>query len=219
MIELSFTKIRDVKSPSRWHWTDSGIDFFIPNDINDLFNAENCIYTPKEYISTEEQKKLKSENFNLENWKIKIPAWYWILIPSWIKIVFTQKSESDLSWKRKVRIWEEGKLEMLFPDWKSVTWTHSSFDLVFANKSWVATKKNLLVWASVVDEAYRWEIHFHLINSSKFDVEVEVWDKIIQWIVRPVALIRPEEISVDIYENELSETTRWWWGFWSTWTK
>ena len=211
MVNVNFVKTRDVKSPSRGHWTDSWIDFFIPNDINDLFNAENCIYTPKEYISEDEQKKLKTNNFNLESWEITIPAWYGILIPSWIKIAFTSNKE---------RIWEDWKAQMLlpFPSWEDVIDVPTSFDLVFNNKSWVATKRNLLVWASVVDEAYRWEMHFHLINASKFDVKVEAWDKIVQWIVRSVALVMPEEITVETYDS-LSNTSRWEWWFGSTWTK
>ncbi len=33
---LNFTKIRDVKSPIRAHATDAGIDFFIPNDFEEV---------------------------------------------------------------------------------------------------------------------------------------------------------------------------------------
>lgn len=210
MINVSFIKIRDVKSPARWHWTDSWIDFFVPNDIKDLYDAPNCIYTPKEYISEEEQKELKKNYFNLENWKITIPAWYWILIPSWIKIAFIDRNNK--------RIWKEWKLNMLFPDWTEIIWVDSSFDLVFNNKSWIATKKNLIIWASVVDEAYRGEMHLHLINASKFDVSIEIWDKIVQWIVRPVSIVMPKEVNIEVYE-ELSDTSRGEWWFGSTWTK
>jgi len=33
---MKFTKIRDVKSPKRANSTDAGIDFFIPNDWDDI---------------------------------------------------------------------------------------------------------------------------------------------------------------------------------------
>ena len=212
MINMNFIKIRDVKSPKRWHWSDSWIDFFIPNDINDLLNAENCVYTPKEYISKKNQNQLKKENFNLKTWKIKIPSWYWLLIPSWIKIAFTEIND----WQR---IWEEWKVEMLLSNWeKKFLDVSTSFDLVFHNKSWVATKKNLIIWASVVDESYRGEIHIHLINSSKFDVEIEIWEKIVQWIIRPVSIIMSKEVNIEVYE-ELSDTSRWEWWFGSTWIK
>ena len=164
-INLHVTKIRNVKTPNKAHLTDSWIDFFIPNDINDLFNAENCIFTPKEVINLDEQKRLKKTYFNLKEWKIIIPSWYWILIPSWIKISITDKETNNWVW--------------LIDE-------NYTYDLVFHNKSWVATKKNLIVWASVVDEPYRWEIHFHLINASKFNIEISTWEKIIQWIIRPV---------------------------------
>ena len=42
--ELKFVKIRDVKSPTRAHPTDAGIDFFIPND------SEEQIVRPGESI-------------------------------------------------------------------------------------------------------------------------------------------------------------------------
>lgn len=34
--ELKFTKVRDVKSPQRANPYDAGIDFFIPNDIDEI---------------------------------------------------------------------------------------------------------------------------------------------------------------------------------------
>ena len=33
---LSYTKTRDVKDPVRGHSTDAGIDFFVPNDYEDI---------------------------------------------------------------------------------------------------------------------------------------------------------------------------------------
>lgn len=73
--KLLFSKIRDVKSPIRAHDTDAGIDFFIPNDINqeDLENSAkvtgtNLIFNPAE----------KS---------IYIPPHGSALIPSGIKVI------------------------------------------------------------------------------------------------------------------------------------
>lgn len=34
--EIVFTKVRDVKSPTRAHRTDAGIDFYVPNDIETI---------------------------------------------------------------------------------------------------------------------------------------------------------------------------------------
>lgn len=37
--ELKYTKVRNVKDPIRAHRTDAGIDFFIPNDYNEIILA------------------------------------------------------------------------------------------------------------------------------------------------------------------------------------
>ena len=51
--QLLFSKLRDVKSPTRAHDTDAGIDFFIPNDINqeDLDNSEKVTKTKLSFVS------------------------------------------------------------------------------------------------------------------------------------------------------------------------
>ena len=38
---LNFTKTRDVKDPVRGHRTDAGIDFFVPNDYDEIILAPN----------------------------------------------------------------------------------------------------------------------------------------------------------------------------------
>jgi len=201
---LIITKIRDVKSPKRWNPSDAWIDFFVPNNLKELLEAENCVYTPKEYI--ENQKEMKEKYFNLETWEITIPSWYGLLIPSWIKIAFTK-------WNELIRFWYSWVSD--FPEINEKI----TEALIFFNKSWIATKKWLLIWAQVVDEWYRWEVHLHLINPTKFDVKISAWDKITQWIpVMPIQL-EIKELNKNIYEKIFNNTERWEWWFWSTWTK
>lgn len=57
------------------------------------------------------------------------------------------------------------------------------YALVANNKSGVATKKKLIVGASVVDEDYMGEVHLHLINVGESDVEINPGDKILQFIL------------------------------------
>lgn len=57
------------------------------------------------------------------------------------------------------------------------------YALIANNKSGVATKKKLVVGASVVDEDYTGEIHLHLINVGSEEVEIHPGDKIIQFLL------------------------------------
>lgn len=189
MKTVQFYKFRDVKSPVRANRKDSGYDMFIPNSIEELFKVSNCMFTPKEYIDSETQTEMKMEYFNFDNNTITIPSWYWLLIPSWLKFVL--------------------------PDTEN---ENSTFDMVFYNKSGVAQKTNLVIWASVVDNEYRWEVHLHLINTTNKNIIIEVWQKITQFIIRELFTFPVQEISEEEFERQ-SNTDRWTWWFWSSWTK
>jgi dUTP pyrophosphatase len=69
------------------------------------------------------------------------------------------------------------------------------YDLVFHDKSGVATKKKLTTLAKVVDSDYRYpnKVHFHLWNLSNQPVEIKKDDKIIQGIIRKTELWAIEE--------------------------
>jgi dUTP pyrophosphatase len=88
--------------------------------------------------------------------------------------------------------------------------------LLAVNKSGVCTKTGLLVGASLIDENYRGEIHIHLINSSSVPVTLSRGQKIIQFILTPVLLENPQEISPEEYEEKYGETSRGSGGFGST---
>lgn len=187
--KIKFLKIRDVKSPVRWNKKDSWYDLFIPNDLQDLYDAPNCCYTPKAKLTDEEQANMKKTFFNFDKNTIIIPVWYGILIPTWIKMVFPSNNEDN-----------------------------ETYDFVLNNKSWVSTKLNLLVWAWVVDNEYRWEMHIHLINTSNKEIEVEAWQKITQGILRKLSTFDVEEISQEEFDK-YSQTDRWEGWFGSTWSK
>ena len=186
-------RLRDVRLPERGTNKSSGIDFFIPNDIIDLYNAENCKFTPSDLLTNEVQKSMKDNNFvfNIEEHTetvrpyINIPAGYGLLIPSWIKIELTDVTSGRV------------------------------YDLVFADKSWIATKLWLTIWAKVVDYDYQWEIHIHLINTTKFNIPVYPCQKIVQWIIREVVMQPIIEVEEGLIHTQ--NTDRWAWGFGSTW--
>ena len=62
---LKFKKIRDVKTPTR-SWFDSWIDFYVPNNIDNLYEAEWCKFTPSQYISEDIQLSMKKNMFIIE---------------------------------------------------------------------------------------------------------------------------------------------------------
>lgn len=108
----------------------------------------------------------------------------------------------------KIKLW----IKIVIPKW---------YDFQFVNKSGVASKTWMILWAQLVDRGYNWELILNLIWTSKIDRTIEPWMKIIQWVIRPVSLILPEEVSeVDLYTEWAKEdSTRWIGGFGSTWDK
>jgi dUTP pyrophosphatase len=70
------------------------------------------------------------------------------------------------------------------------------YALVANNKSGVATKKKLIVGAAVVDEDYTGEIHLHLINVGKTDIEINPGDKILQFILE-----KQEYCGIEVVES------------------
>jgi dUTP pyrophosphatase len=66
--------------------------------------------------------------------------------------------------------------------------------LVMMNKSGIATKKELIVGACVVDEDYQVEVHLHVINVGKHAQVIESGMKLVQGIILPVAYTVLEEV-------------------------
>jgi len=89
------------------------------------------------------------------------------------------------------------------------------YDLVLDNKSGMSTKWWFIVGAKVVDSSYRGEIHLHLINASDQIQELELWQKVVQGIIRKVELCNPTEITQEEFDKE-SNTDRGAGGFGST---
>jgi dUTP pyrophosphatase len=90
------------------------------------------------------------------------------------------------------------------------------FCMIAFNKSGVATKKQLIVGACVVDENYTGEIHLHVINTSPLDVWITPGEKLVQFVV-----LRPNYVSIEEVEEEenlkyINETERGDHGFGST---
>ena len=77
------------------------------------------------------------------------------------------------------------------------------YALIAFNKSGIATKKGLIVGACVVDNGYQGEVHISLINTTNNDVCIFQNQKIVQFILMPVANQKIDEVTLDqLYQNE-----------------
>ena len=157
--KVRFTKIREVKSPSR-NQGDAGSDFYVPE------------YT-KEFA---EVLREKNTNNNIEisdsEKTITIYPHSQILIPSGIKVDIMDK----------------------------LTY------LDFENKSGIATKKELIIGAQVIDAIYQGEVHINVHNVSNKSQIIEFGQKLAQAIHKEYRNTEWEEISNEEYDNiETSE--------------
>jgi len=80
----------------------------------------------------------------------------------------------------------------------------SGYGLIAHNKSGIASKKNLDVLASVIDETYQGEIHINLINNGNVPQILKAGDKIIQFILTPISYINPIEVKIEELFEEKS---------------
>ena len=92
------------------------------------------------------------------------------------------------------------------------------YDLVFQNKSGVASKYGLLVGSCVIDENYEGELLLNLWNVSKEKFRVEPGFKAIQGVIREVNLMGLKEVNLEsLFRGQVSERGEG--GFGSTGTK
>lgn len=68
------------------------------------------------------------------------------------------------------------------------------YALIAFNKSGVAVKQGLSVGACVVDEDYEGEIHLHMINTSDKEQVIATGQKLVQFVLVPVAYFDIEEV-------------------------
>lgn len=163
MQTMKYTKVRKVKSPTRAHPTDAGIDFFVPEDLTPEVIDEKTEMTGSSIIAQIKDGIVKS---------ISLEPNESVLIPSGIKV--------------KV------------PD---------GYMLQFSNKSGVASKRGLVVGASIVDVGYEGECHIDLHNVSRKIQTIHAGDKIVQGILIPVNFALPEEVRTaeELYAGSSSD--------------
>ena len=93
------------------------------------------------------------------------------------------------------------------------------YALIFFNKSGVATKKDLVLGACVVDQDYQGELMYNLHNIGNHEQVLKPGDKIVQGVLLSMAYMETEEIPTveELYNG--STSTRGEGGFGSTGVK
>jgi len=165
MTPLFFTKVRNVKSPTRGTELSAGIDFYIPEFddkmVSDVIDKNPALFSGPQIRWTQ---GILTPSLELPETKyptgILLMPHERILIPSGIHVKI-----------------------------------HHKFALIAHNKSGVASKKGLDVLANVVDEDYQGEVHLSLVNTSNTEpVGIISGDKILQFILIPVLYAKLQEI-------------------------
>jgi len=116
-------------------------------------------------------------------------------------------------WNNGEPLWLSPGQQALIPSGVKVN-VPEGYALIAFNKSGIATKKQLMAGAAVVDEGYQGELHIHVINTGSAVQRLIAGDKIMQFILIPVSYD-----SVDVVdESELftDESARGSGGFGST---
>lgn len=102
---------------------------------------------------------------------------------------------------------------VLIPSGIKVQFDHG-WALVANNKSGIASKKNLLVGAQVIDSSYQGEVHINLHNVGDTPQVIAPDDKIVQFVLYNIGLPNPMEVPMD--ELYIETTARGTGGFGST---
>ena len=133
----------------------------------------------------------------------------WLMVSKWSlwATCYDLKSSEDVT----IKSWE---IKLVW------TWVKTNFANKIYARSSLPYKKGLMLANSVwiIDEDYAWEIKAPLYNFTYKDVTISKYERIVQmevWSEWRVVL----EVNKDKYNkwDELNDTERWEWWFWSTW--
>ena len=165
---FKFVRVRDVHVPTRANQGDAGIDFYVPNDltVDDLIKCNTNTYIGNWSITDNNIQVPSNEVYGLIN---EVDNLCHILIGPHATCVIPSGIRGIL----------EPEASMLQAN----------------DKSGVSSKKKLKVTASIIDSPYTGEIHHVVFNTTNEIVEIDLGEKLVQYIHIPLYLTQPEEIS------------------------
>ena len=175
---FKFVRVRDVHVPTRANQGDAGMDFYVPNDltVDDLIKCNKNTYIG---------------NWNITDNNIQVPS----------NEVYGLINEADdlcriLIGPHATCVIPSGICGILEPE----------ASMLQANdKSGVSSKKKLKVTASIIDSPYTGEIHHVVFNTTNEVVEIDLGEKLVQYIHIPIYLTQPEEISDSEFDELKTE--------------
>lgn len=165
---FKFIRVRDVHVPTRANAGDAGIDFYVPNDltVNDLILCNTNTYVG---------------NLGITDNNIHVPS----------NEVYGLINEAD----NLCRILIGPHATCVIPSGICGILEPEASMLQANDKSGVSSKKKLKVTASIIDSPYTGEIHHVVFNTTDEVVEINLGEKLVQYIHIPIYLTQPEEIS------------------------
>lgn len=178
---MQFIKTRDVKNPVRNPSENAGIDFYIPENTVDFMIA----FKDKNADSIVGNKS-DLEDFRNETGRIFPDVFY--------------NTDTGV-------IMIAPHCEVIIP-----TGIKSKFGpelaLIANNKSGIATKKQLIFGASVIDCSYQGEWHINLINTSNKYQTLECGQKAVQFIPHLISTEPVEIVDLPAEEFYTEKTSR-----------
>ena len=220
---LKFLKTRDVKSPTRAHSTDAGVDFYVPvanTKFVDDFVKKNLghEYTLVGEYMFNDTLAYTQMHINKDDNEDDLYS----LFDNMLSVVHYDYSLNDESVTLddieviSFKIIVPGHERILVPSGVKIYIEPVASALIATNKSGVATKKGVVVGATTVDSHYSGEVHLSVINTNPYAIEVECNNKLVQFIHTPVLLSTPTEVFDDEYSNLTNSFDRGAGGFGST---
>ena len=166
---FKFVRVRDVHVPTRANKGDAGMDFYVPNDltVDDLIKCNTNTY-------------ISICSIYANNIKVPSSSEVYCLI---------NKVTDDL-----YRILIGPHATCVIPSGICGILEPEASMLQANDKSGVSSKKKLKVTASIIDSPYTGEIHHVLFNTTNEVVEIDLGEKLVQYIHIPIYLTQPEEI-------------------------
>ena len=170
---MQFIKTRDVKDPVRDVKENAGIDFFIPENTADFAKA----------FKEKNKEAVVGDVADLREFRDETGR-------DWPDVYYNTSSGVITISPQCAVIIPTGIKSKFGPE----------LALIANNKSGIATKKQLIFGASVIDCSYQGEWHINLINTSKNFQTLECGQKAVQFIPHLIST-DPVEI-VDMTEEE-----------------